>query len=589
MKRLLVILSVVAPAVWLVVAALFPALDPVFEVPLFHFYVVTFFTFAAAVVAFFTTIALGSDSQPRHQLLATAFAVMGTLFFVHGVTTPNALMMTLNPGVRWAAWLTLFLGALIFAVAALDTPQRPLILTRLTLVRAAFAIFVAGFILIVIFVPGWLGAIDAQAAPWHQQLVFGSTLLIWIFAAVQLWRTWRSTRLPVDGVMALVAAWFAVGTVSLHGFETWRLSWWLYHGQLLLGVVTAVWALSRTYEQLRHFRLTTYYAALGLIVTGGLALFTSHFVSRLVERSLWAQLSLQMPDAAAAVMASTEATQIVVTARLQGLLIAGGAMGLLFLILMVVIRRADKLIHARSQELARAYADLKAAEVMRDDLADMIVHDLRTPLTSIRLSLDLMEKMADDAEQRTRFIANSKASAQQMLVLVNQILDVAKLEAGQLKPDYETISAAALLQEKAQIYRPQADSEQKQFEMDVAPDLPPFAADKGLLGRVLDNLVTNAIKYTEPNGRIQVRAWLNGTAVLFQVADDGAGIPPSVADNIFDKFYQATDEDGKPIRRGTGLGLTFCKLVVEAHNGRIWVDSQPGQGSTFSFTIPCKS
>ena len=124
--------------------------------------------------------------------------------------------------------------------------ERPL------LVHWSLGIFYSGFALIVAFAPHWLATIDALAAPWHAQVVFVLTFVIWFFAALRLRQTWQQTGLQVDGVMALIAAWFTIGTISLHAFEVWRLSWWLYHGQLLLGVITAVWALSRRNEKQIH-------------------------------------------------------------------------------------------------------------------------------------------------------------------------------------------------------------------------------------------------------------------------------------------------------------------------------------------------
>ena len=110
--------------------------------------------------------------------------------------------------------------------------------------------------------------------------------------------------------------------------------------------------------------------------------------------------------------------------------------------------------------------------------------------------------------------------------------------------------------------------------------------DFNLIGRVLDNLLSNALKYTLANGSIVILAQIQNNALLVQIRDSGVGILPENLENIFAKFVQVTDEKGQSRRKGTGLGLAFCKLVVEAHNGRIWADSTPGAGSTFSFTIP---
>jgi signal transduction histidine kinase len=577
MKRLFVILSLVIPIGLLLLFWLFPTLDPVWQVPLLHFYLVTFFTFAAAVVALLTAVTLGHTATPRHQLLATAFAVMGTLFFIHGITTPQAIIFTVHPGIRWAAWLTLFTGGLVFALAALDTPGRPMKRQQLRITHLALALFCGGFILITAFAPHWLMAVDEQAAPLHEQMVTAVTFLFWLFATICLTRTWRQTRNQVDGTMALIAAWFTIGVVSLHGFTVWQVSWWIYHFELLLGVITAVIILVLEYEQLRRFRLTYYYAATGLIITAAMALLASHLFSQMVEQNLASQL------------AGEALVTAVIRARLNGLFIAGLSMGLLYLLMLIVVYRADRLITVRNDELAHAYASLQAAETLRDDLTDMIVHDLRSPLTSINLSLSMIEKVLDDPvhqAERTRFFKNAHDSIQRMLGLISQLLDVARLEAGQLSLHRETVDLGTLLEERASFFASQAASGRKQIETNTPPDLPAVQIDADLVGRVLDNLIANALKYTTADGHVWLRASQNGEAYLVEVADDGEGIDPQAAVHVFDKFYQVKDGDGRPTRRGTGLGLTFCKLVVEAHHGRIWVDSSPGQGSTFAFTLP---
>lgn len=574
MKKVLIILSLVIPISLLILFWLFPESDPMWHQPLLHFYLVTFFTFAAVVVAVFTAVSLSETSRPRHQLLATAFAAMGALFFVHGVTTPQAIIFTANPGIRWAAWLTLFVGGLIFALAALDTPQRPLRLRSLHIINLALVLFCGGFYLIVAFTPGWLTFIDEQAAPWHKTVVALATFGFWLFATLRLTLTWRQTDGRVDGTMVLIAAWLTIGTISLHGFPIWHWSWWLYHVFLLLGVITAVTVLVLEYEQLRRFRLTYYYAAIGLILTAGVALLASHLFSRLVEGYLVHQI------------AESEMITAVVRARLNGLLAAGFSMGLLYLLMLIVVNRADRLITERNNQLARAYADLQAAEAMRDDLTDMVVHDLRSPLTSIKLSLELLDRSQADPEKDQQLLTRSKTAVTHMMGLINQLLDVARLETGQLELNREPVQISQLLQEKAVLFAPQTESNQKQIEVQTGDSLPMVTADGELIGRVLENLIGNALKYTEHGGHIWLTAVPHNDSLTIQVRDDGEGIAPTAVAHIFDKFYQVKDDSGKPLRRGTGLGLTFCKLVVEAHHGHIWVESAPGQGSAFFFTLP---
>lgn len=226
---------------------------------------------------------------------------------------------------------------------------------------------------------------------------------------------------------------------------------------------------------------------------------------------------------------------------------------------------------------------------MRDDLTDMIIHDLRSPLTSINLGLDLLGKSIDDPGRRQNapsLLSGSKTSVQRMMALIDQLLDVARLEMGRLPIVAKPAPLAALLREKAAQFLPQAENDGKRLEVVARPDLPTVPMDRELIGRVLDNLLSNALKYTRTGGYVALRAACNGYSVVVQVVDDGEGVTPEQAAHIFDKFYQVKDDAGKPMRRGTGLGLTFCKLVVEAHNGRIWLESQPGNGSIFSFTLP---
>jgi len=541
------------------------------------------------VAAYLVGLVLEQGSPIRHRLLATAFVVMGSLFFIHGILTPNVITTVQNPGIRWASWFTFSIGGLIFLMAAQDRPERPFPPSKVRAVHLAAGLFTAVFALIVFFQPSWLTAIDNLANPWHALLAFLFTFAIWSAAAYALWRIWQQTRSQVDGVMALISVWLAIGTVSMHGFELWLLSWWLYHILLLMGAITAVAILVQSYEQLRRFRLTYYYLAIGLIATGALTLWASYLVAQFVQRGISSEVEAILMQTGLLPTELPDMTQMVINARITGLWVAGLVMGMLFAALLVIVHRADGLIVSRTEELAKANAELKAAEALRDDLTDMIVHDLRTPLTSMNLSLDLLERTLNDASkasQRERFVQTANRSAADMLQLVNQLLDVAKMEAGQLRLQLEDRSLADLLREKAAVFQPQIVASQKHLTLALPDNLPLIAIDVDLIDRVVDNLLSNALKYTEVGGQITLRTQRAGNKLVVAIADDGEGIEQTKADQIFDKFYQVQDAQGKPLRRGTGLGLAFCKMVVEAHNGRIWVESKPGEGSTFYFTLP---
>jgi len=517
---------------------------------------------------------LDERSVYRHRLLVTAFASMAAIFFIHGVTTRGALILQSNPGIRWAAWLTLFVGGILFALAGFDRPSRPvrpIFYRRINWSVAAFIIFFMG---VVFLRPEWLTAIDEVASPLHAQLVFWSTLIVWLYAAFRFGQIWRETRNQVDGTMALIALWLLWATVSMHQFPTWQLSWWLYHILLLASALVSFAALIIQYEQIRYFRPTWYYFAIGLVVTALMTLLASYLLTEVVEQKF---------------MTSSNPEEAIVQARVLGLTIASISLGALFFALLVVVRRAEKLLAEQTDELADAYRNLKASEALRADLTDMVVHDLRSPLSGINLSIDLLTESFKDPKKQAfqgRFIENARSSIQKMLNLINQLLDMTRLEAGQLELERESFQVPDLLTARANAFAVQSEANKISLVTQSPNTLPDVYADENFISRVLDNLIDNAFKHTDAGGTISLLASANSHEVIVQVQDTGVGIPSESLDTIFDKYAQVKNQDSTKARQGTGLGLPFCRLVIEAHNGRIWAESEVGAGSTFSFTLP---
>jgi signal transduction histidine kinase len=608
------------------------------------------------------------------------------------------------------------MGATLFLAASWDKPQSPLTRQHLRIINVIVGLIGITFIFVVVFSPQLLTAIDQQLTvtikgtviPWHQTVAYILTLMAWMVAAWRLYRIWQATHKQLDGVMALIAVWLAIATVSQNQFDTWHLSWWIYHILLLNSAITAGFYLIREYEQVRQFSLTRYYAITSLVVMAGLALLTSFFYSQAVQRerediltqqslvlgqNVVANLNTDLPVEATADdlselvmmsnpslnqllqggLLSVEATAVtiydtnfvplfnevaegideevavengrvqqalageatvslsqsarraaanipftqvqtyipiennsetlgvlvftqevsglneaVLQARRLGLLIAAISTGALFVALLGIVRRADRFITTRTNELAQAYADLQQAEATRDELTDMIVHDLRSPLTAVDMNLQLLTQLASDPsadETRTRYTVNARNSLKRTINLINDMLDVAKLEAGKLRLSTAPLDIKTLLADRAAFYAIQAEAGNKYIEV-VAPDnLPQAQADENLMHRVLDNLISNALKYTHKGGQITLQAQNSNGAIHIKIADDGDGISADNLQRIFDKYIQVDNENGGA-RRGTGLGLTFCKLAVEAHGGRIWVESKEGQGSNFYFTLP---
>jgi signal transduction histidine kinase len=241
----------------------------------------------------------------------------------------------------------------------------------------------------------------------------------------------------------------------------------------------------------------------------------------------------------------------------------------------------------------RDVTEERLAEKMRDDLIRTMVHDLRNPLTSLYMALQFI-----DQPRTENLLPNQRAmleiavhSTHRMSKLVDSILDVSRLESGQMPLERAPVWLDEFI---AGILRGQsllAAQKKLRLESDVPPMLPPAWADSRLLERTLENLIGNAIKFTPAGGRVRVAAQTVGhedngqgaqaSEVSVSVSDDGPGIAPDLQGRLFQKFVT-----GRQHESGSGLGLTFCKLAVEAHGGHIWVESEPGQGTTFTFTLP---
>jgi signal transduction histidine kinase len=239
-------------------------------------------------------------------------------------------------------------------------------------------------------------------------------------------------------------------------------------------------------------------------------------------------------------------------------------------------------------ELKANYEKLRQAEGMRDDLTHMIVHDLRTPLTSLITGLQTLELLGESlSTDQNEMLAIALNGGQTLLGMVNDLLDISKLEDGSLKLEYGSVDPAVLAERATSQVSLLTREKGLNLVMDVSPDLSAFSGDEDKLRRTLVNLLGNAIKFTPAGGTVTVvsRRLENEEAIFFSVQDTGEGIPREAFGRIFEKFGQV--ESRKAGRKmSTGLGLTFCKMAVEAHGGRIWVESELGRGSQFNFTVP---
>ncbi len=238
-----------------------------------------------------------------------------------------------------------------------------------------------------------------------------------------------------------------------------------------------------------------------------------------------------------------------------------------------------------AMENARLYQSAQRATKARDEVLGIVAHDLRGPLNSIALWHQVLERQIQkhgmDLQTRSQEPLRAISSAcRRMNRLIQDLLDVARVEAGQLSLNTSPQTPASLLREAIDSAGPQATGIQLHLE---APEMAPSVlADRDRILQVFSNLLGNALKFTPAGGQIWVGARVEGEQVRFHVRDTGPGIPAESLANIFDRFWQANRAD----RRGAGLGLSIAKGIVEAHGGKLRVESEPGRGSTFSFTVP---
>lgn len=251
----------------------------------------------------------------------------------------------------------------------------------------------------------------------------------------------------------------------------------------------------------------------------------------------------------------------------------------------------------------------KETERLRQDLTSMIVHDLRSPLTSIMTSIDMIIKglIGNINPRQDEVLRIAFASAETLLNMVNMMLDISRLEEGHMPLERAPLSVDKLVYRAIERLKSIARKNNIRIEVNLPDSLASVYADSGLILRVIQNLLDNAMKFSKRDSSITIQAWetpppLDATLKIIEVAasndktfvvyptrfvtiavrDYGSGIPANEREKIFARFGQVS----KRRRGGTGLGLTFCKLVVEAHGGQIWVESETGQGSTFVFTLP---
>jgi signal transduction histidine kinase len=235
---------------------------------------------------------------------------------------------------------------------------------------------------------------------------------------------------------------------------------------------------------------------------------------------------------------------------------------------------------------ARLYRESQQAVRAREEVLAIVSHDLRNPLSAVILGASLLQMSSTLSEEDREEIVTIEVSAKRMNRLIADLLDVTRLDGGKRLPiEPAVVHAAELLGEAEELFRAQATVANVSMKYHAGEALPPVFADRHRVMQVLSNLIGNSLKFTPPAGEIAVSTTLRDGQVLFRIADTGPGIPQENLSDIFSPYWQAKRTE----RLGAGLGLPIAKGIVEAHGGRIWAESEPGQGTQFYFTLPLSS
>jgi len=242
--------------------------------------------------------------------------------------------------------------------------------------------------------------------------------------------------------------------------------------------------------------------------------------------------------------------------------------------------------HEAIQWLGHDISEQVALEHMREDLTHMIIHDLRNPLSSIMSSMQLIHTAFIERDMTLpvlKLLSIAMRSGEKLHRLIDSLLDLGQLEAGETEINKTLVNPKSLTRDAMEQVQPLALSKEQTLTTQVSLGLPEIHADGDMILRVLTNLLDNAVKFTPAKGNITLNVERVGERIMFTVSDTGFGIAPEHHQRIFDRFARL--EDAKSFK-GSGLGLAYCKLAVEAHGGHIWVESEIGQGSQFRFTLP---
>ncbi len=247
----------------------------------------------------------------------------------------------------------------------------------------------------------------------------------------------------------------------------------------------------------------------------------------------------------------------------------------------------EKKVEKRTHELTVAMDELKKVSKRKTDFISSVSHELRTPLTSIKgyAAILIAEKLGHLPQEAKERLEKINRHSDELVHMVNDLLDIARIESGRIAMKMEEQNLKDIIAGISDLILIQCKNKNIKLVQDVPKDLPAILADRNQIERVFINLLGNAVKFTPENGKITIKAGIKEGKVEVDISDTGIGIPDDALPMLFQEFYRVDNPINQQVK-GTGLGLSLVKHIIEAHKGKIWVESKPEKGSTFSFTLP---
>lgn len=377
---------------------------------------------------------------------------------------------------------------------------------------------------------------------------------------------------PPAADMGLMTLFLLVTAVisGLAGFAAYRMGWLNYMPTLRLALLLTyalssvltffnVWLTARLMFASQHDLML---ATVLLVFAGGMAMTLGYFLASALANRIHS-----LEAASRSLAEGNLAARVPVQGRDE-------------------IASLARAFNQMASQLEAADQNQREVERLRSDLIAWVGHDLQTPLASIRAILEaLADDMVDDPNEVKRYLQTAQRDVRSLSLLIDDLFQMAQIDAGGLRLDQTPNSLSDLISDTLESFSALAQRQGITLEGSAAPDVDPVCMDAPRIGRVLNNLVGNAIRHTPAGGRVQLRARREGARVEVLVADSGEGIRPEDIPHIFERFYRG-EKSRSRATGGAGLGLAIARGIVEAHGGEIRLESAPGQGTCFIFSIP---